>query len=200
MNPTRARGSACVVAREQGEFHDLWRPRDALAVARLTLESGGERREVKVAGPLTVGRAPTAGVYLDDKTLSREHSQFYLDHGRICVRDLESKNGTLVNGQRITRPTSLSPGDQVKIGVAVFTVVHEAGDPLPAISAPAPQRASAPHAPAPKQHAPNLNRVLTTGPGAAAIFFYRIILLGVILVGAYLSKPVFRWLLERIPS
>ena len=53
------------------------------------LESGGERREIKVAGPLTVGRSQTAGVYLDDKTLSREHSQFYVDHGRVCVRDLD---------------------------------------------------------------------------------------------------------------
>ena len=173
-------------------------------MARLLLESGGERREIKVAGPLTVGRAQTAGVYLDDKTLSREHSQFYVDHGRACVRDLDSKNGTYVNGVLIKQPTALKPGDKVKIGVAVFTVLHEAGDALPAVSAPL---ASAPrpqhHAPAhttataPQVAAPR-PRPRLGGPHPAAVLFYRIILLAVVFGGAYFSKPLFVMLLGKI--
>jgi hypothetical protein len=170
-------------------------------VARLLLESGGERREIKVAGPITVGRAQTAGVYLDDKTLSREHSQFYLDHGRICIRDLDSKNGTYLNGARLKQPAALKPGDKVKIGVAVFTVMHEAGDALPAVTAPLPPR---PHHAAPAHTtatAPQMAarpRPRLGGPHPAAVLFYRLILIAVIVGGAYLSKPVFVMLLGKI--
>jgi predicted component of type VI protein secretion system len=170
-------------------------------VARLLLESGGERREIKVAGPVTVGRSQTAGVYLDDKTLSREHTQFYLDHGRLCVRDLGSKNGTFVNGALLQQPASLKPGDRVKIGVATFTVVHEAGDALPVVTAPvaaprpAPARTTATAAPVAAAPRP---RPKLGGPHPAAVFFYRIILLGVIVGGAYVSKPLFVMLLNKI--
>jgi len=172
-------------------------------VARLLLESGGERREIKVAGPITVGRAQTAGVYLDDKTLSREHSQFYLDHGRVCVRDLDSKNGTYLNGALLKQPAALKPGDRVKIGVATFTVMHEAGDALPAVTAPlaAPAR---PHPAAPAHTTATAPQVAMKprprlgGPHPAAVFFYRIILLAVIVGGAYFSKPIFVMLLGKI--
>ncbi len=76
-------------------------------MARLLLETGGERREIKVAGSITVGRERTAGVYLDDKTLSREHTKFYLLNGRLHVRDLESKNGTYLNGSLLSRAEPL---------------------------------------------------------------------------------------------
>lgn len=173
-------------------------------MARLLLESGGERREIKVAGPITVGRSQTAGVYLDDKTLSREHTQFYLDHGRVCVRDLDSKNGTYMNGVLLKQPAALKPGDKVKVGIATFTLMHEAGDALPAVTAPlasAPRPAAIPAkttATAP-QVAPALRpRPRLGGPHPAAVFFYRIILLGVIVGGAYFSKPIFVMLLNKI--
>jgi len=175
-----------------------------IAVARLLLESGGERREIRVAGPLTVGRSQTAGVYLDDKTLSREHSQFYVDHGRVCVRDLDSKNGTFVNGVMLKQPAALKPGDRVKIGVATFTVVHEQGDAMPAVTAPLvhePSRAPVHARPAATtQTAPQVVPVhrprprLMPHPGA--VFVYRIILLAVIVFGAYYSKGIFKSLLH----
>ena len=92
------------------------------------MESGGERREIKVAGTITVGRSPSAGVYLDDKTLSREHTQFFVQGGRLFVRDLESKNGTYLNGQLIKGDQPLKHGDRVKVGLATFTVVLDGWD------------------------------------------------------------------------
>jgi hypothetical protein len=167
------------------------------------LESGGERREIKVAGPVTVGRSQTAGVYLDDKTLSREHTQFYVDHGRLCVRDLDSKNGTFLNGAALKQPAVLKPGDRVKVGLATFSVVAEAGEALPSVTAPLAQ-APAHHAPArpvgtthtAPQVAPATRSRPRLSPHPAAVFFYRIILLGVIVVGAYFSKGIFKSLLH----
>jgi pSer/pThr/pTyr-binding forkhead associated (FHA) protein len=146
-------------------------------VAKLLLESGGERRELEVTGPITIGRSRTATVYLDDKTLSREHTRFYLDHGRVFVQDLGSKNGTYLNGILLKQAEALQHGDRVKVGVALFTVTLEADD-------------------APR---PRLERQII-GAHPAAAFVYRIVLLSVVGGGAYLSKGLFHWLLAGIPS
>jgi predicted component of type VI protein secretion system len=172
-------------------------------VARLLLETGGERREIKVAGSITVGRERTAGVYLDDKTLSREHTKFYLENGKLFVRDLESRNGTYLNGTLIKNTQPLKAGDRVKVGSAMFTVMPEAGEAMPAVTAPLAARPAAP-APAPRTTvtapaAPARPRPRLT-PHPAAVFFYRIILIAVIVVVAYLSKGIFRSLLHGIHS
>jgi pSer/pThr/pTyr-binding forkhead associated (FHA) protein len=180
-------------------------------VARLQLESGGERRELKVTGTLTVGRSQTAGVYLDDKTLSREHTQFYVQSGRLFVKDLESKNGTYLNGSLVKGDQPLKHGDKVKVGTATFTVVLEAGDAMPAVSAPLAAPPS--HKPPTHHPAPRLGTPTQTAPAAAArtrptlggphwfsVFIYRIILIVVIVIVAYVSKGFFARLLSGINS
>ena len=63
----------------------------------------------------TVGRAPRADFVVDAALVSRLHCRLAAGAGEIEAVDLESTNGTYVNGERITnRP--LHPGDQVKIG------------------------------------------------------------------------------------
>lgn len=167
-------------------------------MARLLLESGGERREINVAGSITVGRSQSAGVYLDDKTLSREHTRFYIENGKLFVRDLESKNGTFLNGTMIKNTQPLKPGDRVKVGFATFTVLVE-GDALPAVTAPlatpprssvpAPQTVTAPTVPA-------RPRPVLGGPHWFSVFFYRIILVAVIVVVTVMSKGFFQSLLR----
>ena len=168
-------------------------------MARLLLESGGERREIVVSGSITVGRERSAGLYLDDKTLSREHTKFYVENGKLFVRDLESKNGTFLNGVQIRNTQTLKPGDRVKIGLATFTVLAEAGA-MPAVTAPiaAPPRHAAPPVPPARTTAtaPAVPRPRLGGPHPAAVFLYRIILLGVFVVVTYLSKGVFVSLLH----
>ena len=68
-------------------------------MARLILESGGERREYAVHETITLGRGKAATVQLEDKLLSREHTRVSLDRhpdGSVTfsVRDMGSKNGT----------------------------------------------------------------------------------------------------------
>ena len=172
-----------------------------IAVARLLLESGGERREIKVAGSVVVGRSQTAGVYLDDKTLSREHTKFYLENGKLFVRDLESKNGTYLNGALIKNTQPLKHGDRVKVGVATFTVMADDAA-MPAVSAPLaaapPPRphgpptatATAPTAPATRP------RTVLGGPSWFTVFLYRIILVAVFVVVTVMSKGFFQSLLR----
>jgi predicted component of type VI protein secretion system len=170
----------------------------------LILESGGQRREFKVDGPMTVGRSPSASVHLEDKTLSREHTQFYLERGRLCVRDLGSKNGTLLNGQLLKSPVALKPGDKVRVGDAVFIPVFEQGDPMPAVAAPlaAPPPRAAVHAtgPATATAAPVARARAPLGPHPASVLVYRVVLLAVVVGGAYLSKGLFhQFLIPRLP-
>lgn len=168
-----------------------------IAVARLLLESGGERREINVAGSLTVGRAQTAGVYLDDKTLSREHTKFYIENGKLFVRDLESKNGTYLNGTLVKNTQPLKHGDRVKVGVAMFTVIADDAA-RPAVSAPV-ASAPRPHAPPPTVTAPTAParmRPALGGPSWFTVFIYRVILVSVIVVVTVLSKGIFQSLIR----
>ena len=71
---------------------------------------------VELGPRTTIGRAPDADVVIDDDGLSRHHARFELDgEGNVEVHDLESKNGTLVNGSAVTRQR-LQPGDVVEVG------------------------------------------------------------------------------------
>jgi len=79
-----------------------------------------EGEEIKGRWPLakavtTIGRAEDNDIVVDDRWVSRYHAQLRRDEGRCVVVDQDSKNGTLVNGQRIAGPVALADGDQVQV-------------------------------------------------------------------------------------
>jgi len=70
-------------------------------VTRLTILTGPDRdRSVEPRGgePVVLGRE-SSDIVLRDPAVSRRHAELYFDNGRWMVRDLESSNGTFVNGQ-----------------------------------------------------------------------------------------------------
>jgi pSer/pThr/pTyr-binding forkhead associated (FHA) protein len=67
----------------------------------------------------TMGRAPRVDFVLEAPLVSRIHCRFTLEEGVLAVEDLDSTNGTFVNGERVTRRT-LEPGDTVKVGRVEF--------------------------------------------------------------------------------
>jgi pSer/pThr/pTyr-binding forkhead associated (FHA) protein len=73
-----------------------------------------------------VGRQPSNDVVLDDVTVSRHHALFTKTaSGRVTVRDLNSLNGTYVNGSRIEEAALLT-NDQVQIGKFKLTFLAAA--------------------------------------------------------------------------
>lgn len=67
--------------------------------------------------PVTViGRHPRATIVLDDAFVSSEHAQLSWSDGRWWITDLDSTNGTVLNGRDVTIPTGLRFGDVVEIG------------------------------------------------------------------------------------
>jgi len=76
-----------------------------------------------VAGQVIVGRAPDSGVPLLDGEVSRQHARFQIDEGRVLVEDLDSTNGTRVNGNLVRGLAELRPGDRIAIGGHVLKLV-----------------------------------------------------------------------------
>lgn len=66
--------------------------------------------------PITLGRAEPATHIIDDRYISDEHAQVIPEDGGYSVRDLGSTNGTFLNGAKVTKPTPLSVGDQLRVG------------------------------------------------------------------------------------
>ncbi|MCC7105750.1 MAG: FHA domain-containing protein [Chloroflexi bacterium] len=74
------------------------------------------------AGDILIGRADYCTVTVDHPDVSREHARIARSGGGVAILDLESRNGTLVNGERITGPRALRNGDLVVIGRTLFLV------------------------------------------------------------------------------
>ncbi|MCM1177779.1 MAG: FHA domain-containing protein [Clostridium sp.] len=69
---------------------------------------------------LLIGRTPENDIVIEDPLVTRHHLQIVIDdNGGYSAVDLNSTNGTYVNGLRIMSETKLSPGDIVKIGNTV---------------------------------------------------------------------------------
>lgn len=71
----------------------------------------------------TIGRAPTNRVVVPDDICSRHHCEVFQVDGEWVLRDLGSRNGTLIDGQRVEDDWKLGDGDQIQIGefFLVFT-------------------------------------------------------------------------------
>ena len=68
-------------------------------------------------GEATVGRQPDNAIVVDDRSVSRKHAMIFPMGEGHAVRDMGSRNGTLVNGRRVgDQPVALHPGDQIALG------------------------------------------------------------------------------------
>ena len=69
---------------------------------------------------LIIGRGPKCQVVLDDSYVSQMHARLFAKGDAYMVEDLGSTNGTYLNRRKVTAPTELQRGDQVKIGKTVL--------------------------------------------------------------------------------
>ena len=74
--------------------------------------------------PFTVGRHPDNLLCLANSTVSGRHAELLLIDGELYLRDLQSTNGTLLNGLRVHDPARPRSGDTIHFGTAMYTIVN----------------------------------------------------------------------------
>jgi pSer/pThr/pTyr-binding forkhead associated (FHA) protein len=102
---------------------------------KLTLQFEGRLlKEFTVGVGLTIGRAPDNTVIIDNPAVSGHHARVFSESGAVILEDLNSTNGTFVNGQHSTRRV-LRSGDVLLIGKhqLVFENAMEWSAPPPAL-------------------------------------------------------------------
>lgn len=95
-----------------------------LVPMRLALEifERGATRNFEGRPPFDVGRASDAGLPLQDPEVSRRHASFQSRNGIVYVDDLNSRNGTFLNGRRVTEAIEVREGDAVDVGTTRMMV------------------------------------------------------------------------------
>lgn len=91
---------------------------------RFQIQTPGETfRDIRVKGPIIkIGRADSCHVQLSDERTSRMHAVIEVtDEGPVII-DLGTQEGTVVNGERITKHT-LKTGDRLRLGATAITVL-----------------------------------------------------------------------------
>lgn len=81
--------------------------------------NAGERAELADA-PILIGRGSDAAIRLDDDYVSTRHARIAAAGDQWFVEDLGSTNGTYIGTVRITQPTTITLGTQVRIGKTIL--------------------------------------------------------------------------------
>ena len=85
----------------------------------------GDTEQVSLSSKIiTLGRTPANNIQVNDSLASRKHCLIKLENDVYLLRDLQSGNGTSVNGQRV-KDHWLENGDLIKIGTTVLKFVEE---------------------------------------------------------------------------
>jgi pSer/pThr/pTyr-binding forkhead associated (FHA) protein len=92
------------------------RTRGAPRILTITQGSQAGQSAALADGVILIGRGAEAQLSLDDDYVSTRHARVVSDENGIYLEDLGSTNGSYVNGQRITAPTTISLSDTVRIG------------------------------------------------------------------------------------
>jgi hypothetical protein len=103
----------------QPGYGEVQRGVDAWLVAE---RGGGLERDARfdLIGGLSIGRSKDADVQIDDRYASGIHARLFSREGRHFVEDMNSTNGTTLNGAALKGEAELVDGDTVQIGDTVF--------------------------------------------------------------------------------
>lgn len=118
-----------------GIFYYLWRDTQLAseqiqethrAAGRLIIEACSPEVPLEIGAqfrlqPVTIlGRGPTCTIILEDSFVSTEHARIAVRRGQWWLDDLDSRNGTALNGVPLLGPVVLSTGDIIGVGRVQF--------------------------------------------------------------------------------
>lgn len=92
------------------------------------LEGAKQGAKIAIKKPeFIIGRSQSCHLCAGSSAISRQHCMITRDEARVAIKDLGSRNGTLVNGNKIQGEVELTSGDEVTIGPLKFLVAITAG-------------------------------------------------------------------------
>lgn len=94
----------------------------AAAYGHLVRMNGNQTdRRLELPSPVCViGRDPTSSVRLEEDSVSKQHARLARVGDRFEIEDLDSSNGTFVNGRRIHGRAEVKPGDLLRLGAVIL--------------------------------------------------------------------------------
>jgi predicted component of type VI protein secretion system len=103
-----------------------------MKVQLIVVQGKPEGKVIPLNGPVfKIGRGEGCHLRPNSELVSREHAEFRVQEEILIVRDLGSRNGTLVNNKPVEGPTDVKNGDLVQVGPLTFAV-SITGAPQPA--------------------------------------------------------------------
>lgn len=103
-------------------------------IAYLVVREGSKWRDVYRLTPgqvMTVGRAPTNRIVLHDEVCSRYHCEVFQSGSAWKIRDLQSRNGTQVDGETVAGEVELQPGQVIQIGPCELAFTYDLSQAFP---------------------------------------------------------------------
>ena len=100
-----------------------------MAILTSTDQTVQNRRCALGKDPVIIGRHPDCDIHIDDASVSRRHAKVTFEGGQYYLHDLQSRNGTFLNGQKILHPTKLM--DLSEIQICEITLIFSLGDVVP---------------------------------------------------------------------
>jgi hypothetical protein len=105
-------------------------------------------RQVELSGTLVIGREVDADLRLSDPQVSRHHVRITPGAGFATVEDLDSSNGTLIEGVEVMAPARWDPGEDLVVGTTVVELrTADAVAAQPSVVRPVPPALAAPERP-----------------------------------------------------
>ena len=89
----------------------------------LEIRERANERVLRIRPPFELGRTRDADVFLRDGEVSRRHLRFETQGGVVYIRDLQSSNGTFLNGRRVTEAIEVREGDEIDVGTTRLRVL-----------------------------------------------------------------------------
>ncbi len=119
-SPPRSEREDKRARKQNGRSKPTRRPRGAPTHVAITQGANAGETVSLDQAPLLIGRGSDAAIRLDDDYVSTRHARIASSEDQWFVEDLGSTNGTYIGSVRITQPTTLTLGTQVRIGKTVL--------------------------------------------------------------------------------
>lgn len=103
---------------------------DCMQVILKVIGGKHDGREIPITIPeFIIGRGDNAHLRPNSDLISRKHCSIKVDEGKVVIKDMGSRNGTLINGKLIDNEHEVQPGDILRVGRLQFEMVIDVAQP-----------------------------------------------------------------------